>query len=101
MDGDSLTVVGVLPSDLPLLTEALLWLPTPMVNPGMNLRLGHSLKALGRRKPGVSLEQSQADLDAIALALSQQYPETNQGWSLRQRPLRDVLVGPVRPALLL
>jgi putative ABC transport system permease protein len=101
MDGASLTVVGVLPSDLPLLTEAQLWLPTPMLNPGMNLRLGHSLKALGRLKPGVSLEQSQADLDAIAHGLSQQYPQTNQGWSLRQRPLRDVLVGPVRPALML
>jgi putative ABC transport system permease protein len=101
MDGASLTVVGVLPSDLPLLTEAQLWLPTPMLNPGMNLRLGHSLKALGRLKPGVSLKQSQADLDAIALELSQQYPQTNQGWSLRQRPLRDVLVGPVRPALML
>jgi len=101
MDGSTLTVVGVLPSDLPLLTEAQVWLPTPMLNPGMNLRLGHSLKAIGRLKPGVSLDQSQTDLDTIALRLSQQYPDTNKGWSLRQRPLRDVLVGPVRPALLL
>jgi putative ABC transport system permease protein len=101
IEGVSLTVVGVLPSDLPLLTEAQLWLPTPMLEPGLNLRLGHSLKAIGRVKPGVSLEQSQADLDTIALRLSQQYPDTNQGWSLRQRPLRNVLVGPVGPALLL
>ena len=101
MDGQSLTVVGILPTDLPLLTEAQMWLPAPMLNPGMNLRMGHSLKAIGRLKAGVTLDQSQADLDAIATRLSQQYPETNQGWSLRQRPLRDVLVGPVRPALLL
>ncbi len=101
MDGASLTVVGVLPSDLPLLTEAQLWLPTPMLNPGMNFRLGHSLKAIGRLRLGVSFDQSQTDLDAIALRLSQQYPDTNKGWSLRQRSLRDVLVGPVRPALLL
>jgi putative ABC transport system permease protein len=101
LEGVSLTVVGVLPSDLPLLTEAQLWLPTPLLDPGLNLRLGHSLKAMGRLKPGVTLEQSQADLDAIALRLSQQYPDSNQGWSLRQRPLREVLVGPVRPALLL
>ena len=101
MEGVSLRVVGVLPSDLPLLTEAQLWLPTPMLDPGLNLRLGHSLKAIGRLKPGVSLDQSQTDLDAIALRLSQQYPDSNQGWSLRQRPLRDVLLGPVRPALLL
>jgi putative ABC transport system permease protein len=101
MDGESLTVVGVLPSDLPLLSEAQIWLPTPMLNPGMNMRLGHSLKAVGRLKPGVTRKQSQADVDAIALRLAHQYPNTNKGWSLRQRPLRDVLVGPVRPALLL
>ena len=101
MDGQSLTVVGVLPSDLPLLTEAQMWLPTPMLNPGMNIRMGHSLKAIGRLKPGVSPEQSQADLDAIALQLARQYPDTNKDWWMRQRPVRDVLVGPVRPALLL
>ena len=101
MDGESLTVVGVLPSDFPFLSEAQIWLPTPMLNPGMNMRLGHSLKAVGRLKPGVKPEQSQADLNSIALRLGHQYPETNKGWSLRQRPLRDVLIGPVRPALLL
>ena len=101
MDGASLAVVGVLPSDLPLLSEAQVWLPAPMLNPGMNVRLGHSLKAIGRLKPGVRLEQSQADLDAIALQLAHEYPDTNKGWWMRQRPLRDVLVGPVRPALLL
>src|SRR5437773_2113545 len=61
MNGASLTVVGVLPSDIPLLSEAQIWMPTPMLNPGMNIRLGHSLKAIGRLKAGVSVEQSQAD----------------------------------------
>ena len=101
MDGQSLTVVGVLPSDLPLLSEAQMWQPTPLLNPGMNIRLGHSLKAIGRLKPGVTLDQSQADLDAIALRLAHEYPQTNKGWSLRQRSLKDVLIRPVRPALLL
>ncbi|HZZ14487.1 MAG TPA: ABC transporter permease, partial [Candidatus Sulfotelmatobacter sp.] len=101
MDGAMLTVVGVLPADIPLLSEAQLWLPTPMLNPGMSFRLGHSLKAIGRMKSGVTLQQSQADLDAIALQLQKQYPDTNKDWWLRQRPLADVLIGPVRPALLL
>jgi hypothetical protein len=34
MDGESLTVIGVRPSDLPLLTEAQIWLPTPMLIQG-------------------------------------------------------------------
>jgi len=101
MDGAPLTVVGVLPSDVPLLSEAQIWLPTPMLNRLMSFRLGHSLKAIGRLKPGITLGQSQADLDAIALQLQHQYPDTNKGWWMRQRPLRDVLIGPVRPALLL
>jgi len=101
MDGTTRTVVGVLPSDTPLLSEAQIWLATPMLNRGMNIRIGHSLKAIGRLKPGVTVQQAQADLDAIALQLQTQYPETNKNWRMRQRPLRDFLVGPVRPALLL
>jgi putative ABC transport system permease protein len=101
MDGASLTVVGILPADIPLLSEAQIWLPAPMLNPGMNVRLGHSLKSIARLKRGVTLQQSQADLDAIAFELQHQYPDTNKDWFMRQRPLREVLIGPVRPALLL
>ena len=101
MDGSTLTVVGVLPSDIPLLSEAQIWVPTPMLNRGMNFRMGHSLKAIGRLKPGVTPQQAKADLDAIALQLQNQYPDTNKNWWMRQRPLREVLIGPVRPALML
>jgi len=101
MDSRTLTVIGVLPSDIPLLSEAQIWLPTPMLNRLMSFRLGHSLKAIGRLKPGVTLHQSQADLNAIALQLQNQYPDTNKDWWMRQRLLRDVLIGPVRTALLM
>ncbi len=101
MDGADLTIVGVLPSDLPLLSEAQIWVPIPMLNHWMNIRLFHSLKMIGRLRPGVTLQQSKADLDAIALRLQKQYPDTNKGWWMRQRPLREVLLGPTRPVLLL
>jgi putative ABC transport system permease protein len=101
LDGQHLTVIGVLPTDLPLLNEAQIWLPMPLLNPGMNIRLAHFLKAIGRLRPGVTMQQSQADLDAIAAQLAKQYPDTNKGWSLRQRSLAEVLIGPIRPALLM
>jgi putative ABC transport system permease protein len=101
LDGAIRTIIGVLPSDVPLLSEAQIWLPTPMLNRGMNIRLGHSLKAIGRLKRGATLQQSQADLDAIALELQHEYPDTNKGWFMRQRPLHEVLIGDLRPALLL
>jgi putative ABC transport system permease protein len=101
LDGTSVTVVGVLPIDIPLLSEAQIWLPTPMLNPGMQHRRGHFFKAIGLRKSNVTQAQAVADMDAIADRLSHQYPDTNQGWSLRQRPLAEVLIGPVRPAMVL
>jgi len=100
LDGQSLTVVGVLPTDIPLISQAQIWLPTPRRHFLMHLRGGHFLKVIGRLKPGVTLPQAQADLDAIAHQLAEKYPDTDQGWSLRQRSLREVLIGPVRPVLL-
>lgn len=101
VDSQSLTVIGVLPHDLPLISAAEIWVPAPMLAPGMKMRLAHFLKVIGRLKPNVTLAQSQADLDAIAARLAQQYPDTDKGWSLRQRSLSEMLIGPVRPALLL
>jgi putative ABC transport system permease protein len=101
LDGMGATVVGVLPTDVPLLSEAQIWQPAPMLNQGMQFRRGHFLKVIGLRKPGVTQAQATADMDAIADRLAHQYPDTNQGWSLRQRPLAEVLIGPVRPAMLL
>jgi putative ABC transport system permease protein len=101
LDGTSVTVVGVLPTDVPLLSEAQIWEPTPMRNPGMQGRRGHFFKMIGLRKSNVTPPQATADMDSIADRLSRQYPDTNQGWSLRQRPLAEVLIGPVRPAMLL
>ena len=37
----------------------------------------HNLRALGRLKPGVSVEQARADLNVIAAALAKQYPDSN------------------------
>ena len=101
LDGMGVTVVGVLPTDIPLLSEAQIWQPAPMRNQGMQFRRGHFLKVIGLRKPGVSQAQAAADMDSISDRLSLQYPDTNKGWSLRQRLLAEVLIGPVRPAMLL
>jgi predicted permease len=101
LDGQSMTVVGVLSTDIPLISQAQIWLPTPRLHFLMQLRGGHFLKVIGRLKQGVTVPQSQADLNAIAQRLAEKYPDTDQGWSLRQRSLREVLIGPVRPVLLI
>ncbi|HTA23616.1 MAG TPA: ABC transporter permease [Terriglobales bacterium] len=101
LDGRPLNIVGILPSDIPLLSEAQLWLPMPMLAQGMSHRGGHFLAVVGRLKPGFSRGQAQSDVDAIARSLARQYPESNTAWSLNLFDLRDVIVGPVRPVLLL
>jgi putative ABC transport system permease protein len=64
---------------------------------GLNL-----LRALGRLKPGVSIEQARADLDLIAAALAKQYPHTNQ-YSARAsvQPELETLVGDSGKSLLI
>jgi putative ABC transport system permease protein len=99
LDGQKLTIVGVLPSDLSLLSEAQVWLPMPMLAKGMSVRRFHFLSVVGRLKGGVSPEQAQSDVDTISRSLTRKYPETNTAWSLHLVGLREVVVGPVRPTL--
>ncbi len=50
---------------------------------------------------GVSREAAQAELDAIAAQLATEYAATNADSGIAAVPLRDYLVGRVRPALLM
>ena len=59
----------------------------------------HSLETVARLKPGIAIEQAQADLSTIAANLEKQYPTTNSYFGVRVKPLREELVGDVRSAL--
>jgi len=91
LNGASYTVIGVLPQtfawavpDLDLLVPLA---PDPALNRG-----DHQLLAFGLLKPGVTLPQANADLQAVAAQLSAQYPESNGGWSVLLRSFYDWLV---------
>jgi len=99
LDGKRVTIVGVLPVDLPSLSLAEVWQPLPMDNPGMNVRQAHFLAAIARMKPGVGLETARSELDNIASQIGAQNPNTNEGWSLRVIPLSEFVVGSTRTAL--
>jgi putative ABC transport system permease protein len=59
------------------------------------------LQARARLKPGVSLARAQAELNGIERQLEREFPATHAGYSVELRPLRDLVVGEIRPALLL
>src|SRR6516225_8107973 len=54
---------------------------------------------IGRLKPGVEISAAKAD-SAISARLEQIYPEDDKGWGATILPLREQMVGDVRPALL-
>ena len=62
-------------------------------------RGSHSLRAVARLKPGATAAQADADLAAIAAALTKQYPDTNTNFGVAAKPLREDMVGDVRTAL--
>jgi putative ABC transport system permease protein len=51
------------------------------------------LSTIARLRPGVSVEQAQANMDQISAALTQAHPEWNKSTTAGVRPLRDHIVG--------
>ncbi|HEX7955639.1 MAG TPA: ABC transporter permease, partial [Pyrinomonadaceae bacterium] len=77
-----------------------LWAPLALSTQEPGNRGSHYLNVVARLKDGVTAEQAQAEMEAIASRLEQQYP-VNVGHSVNIFPLHDEVVGAVRPALLL
>ena len=79
IDGKSFTVVGVLgraPCDhLPWR----LWIPRAF-SPGQINRDFRNVLVMGRLKPGVSLDQANADMKNVTDALASEFPASNTGW---------------------
>jgi putative ABC transport system permease protein len=56
--------------------------------------------AVGRLRPGVTLEQAQRDLDRVAAQLAREYPESNADRGIRVLSLRDSYLGSTRQLVL-
>jgi predicted permease len=100
LDGQTYTVIGVMPPKFKFPDWADLWVPLAWSNEKRALRGNHNYMVIGRLKPDVSVQQAKADLGAISARLEQQYPEDDKGWGATVLPLREQIVGDVRPALL-
>lgn len=101
LDGQLITIVGVLPVDVPSVSLAEVWQPLPMENSGMNIRRSHFLVVIARMNSGITINQVKAELDTIAGNIAAQHPDTNKSWSLRVMPLTNYIVGGTQKALLL
>ncbi len=112
LDGQIYSVIGVMPAEFqfPLESEPrVLWTTMAgMASPGADgdrpiteQRGAHFLSAIGRLKPGVTLQQADQETAAIATGLEKQFPATDGHLSIGLQPQIEALVGDIRPVLLM
>jgi predicted permease len=105
LNGESYTVVGVLPSSVRLPAfgnwRDQIWVPLAFSSEEAASRGNHYLEVIGRMKPGVTLEQARAEMETIAARLAQQYPQENVRIGSVVNPLHEEIVGNMKPALLI
>jgi putative ABC transport system permease protein len=100
----TLTILGVMPPSFRFPENTDVWTPMEswfaVTNRSKNREI-RPYPVIARLRPGVTLEQAQADLNNVAEALERQYPKENESVRVRLSTLRDAEVGNLRPYLLL
>jgi putative ABC transport system permease protein len=99
LEGEARTVVGVLSEDFRFPDAAEMWIPRPTQPWDEQGRPADFMTGVARIASGVSLAQAQAEADRVASSLRESYPRLNANLGLTLVPLRDHLLGDVRPAL--
>ena len=106
LNGVGYTVVGVIPADFHYRSgnfhDSDVYVPLGQWN-DPTFRDRHTsmgMDAVGRLKPGVTLEQARADMDSVAQGLAETYPEADKGLGIALLPLKQDVVGEIRPFLL-
>ena len=103
LSGTPYTVIGVMPSsfDFPIRTlRNDYWMPLVFLPRELSSRASHWLQLVGRLKPGLDSARATADLAPIADRLAREYPNEQKDRGIRVYSLANVVVGRVKPALL-
>jgi macrolide transport system ATP-binding/permease protein len=104
LSGDSYTIVGVLPREFNFAPRgnAEFWVPLLDKSTGCEDRRScHNLYGIGRPREGIGMDTVRTDLKRIAKQLEAQYPGSNKDQGAAVQPLSELIVGKVRPILLM
>jgi putative ABC transport system permease protein len=101
LDGEPTLVIGVMPASFRFPKDVDLWIPAGPLGTSPELKTIRVFEAIGRLKPGTSIEQAQTDMTALSVRLEEVHPQGNQGYRASLRPLVDEILGDTGPALLL
>lgn len=104
LNGKPHTVIGIVPAGFQVFGRDRIDVFTPLAQADPLLiedRDTHpGIQVVGRLKPGASEQQARADLLRIADALARAYPKEDTGHAVNVLPLKESIVGDVRPILL-
>ena len=102
LDGALHTVIGIMPADFqfPQQPDVELIVPYALYL-DERARGAHFLRVLGRLERGVTPEQAQTEMEAIAGRLEQESPDINKGWTVVLLPLLEATVGSLEKAVMM
>jgi putative ABC transport system permease protein len=88
LNGERYTVVGVLAAGQPDRLESQLFVPLAFKPEQINHEF-HFILVMARLKPGVTLQQANADMDSVTRHIAEIYPKSNKGWGATVEPLQN------------
>src|SRR5581483_2952709 len=94
------TVIGVMPAGFRFPDTRELWIPV-VEDPKAETRGFRHFGIIARLKPGITLEQAQANMTVIAHQLENENPATNKGMGVRVTSMRSELTGDYRESLVI
>jgi putative ABC transport system permease protein len=102
LNGQSHTIVGVMHPDWRFGgRDIALFAPRAFSANERRQRGAHFLNVIARLKSGVTVGQAEVEMSGIAARLEEQYPDTNKNWGAVVTPLREAVVGDLRPMLMI
>jgi putative ABC transport system permease protein len=102
LDGKTITIIGVAPDSLASVFEdAKIFTPLE-VSEGEDVQRGsHNYQVLARLKPDATMQQLHAQLATLSARISSAYPDSDKGWSLVAKSMKEQVVGDARTPLLI
>jgi predicted permease len=102
LTGKSYLVIGIIPASFSLYERTIdVYIPIGQWDDPTfrDRKVSFGTNAYGRLKPGVTIQQAQADMDVVARNLAAAYPEADKGIGILLVPLKKDMVGDIQPIL--
>ena len=100
LDHESYTVLGVMPPQFEAQWRVDLWAPLVLPPNLAHTREQAFLRVRARLAPGMTIEQARAELANLAARQTTEHPDTNRYRASDVISMRDIIVGGIRPTLL-